>query len=259
MKDPRPLVQHVYEMQVEDSLNQMRTAGHPSIATDLFKWLHAESSVPLVDHPLHNKYINYYDHSWLTGDHDTTPVYFPSQVYHFHLMSHEVVLENHLIDSTEIPPCAMKISHPDEAVMASLLSICSQISTHQGISDLNMHAVTCNSQEAPRLIKPVMVYLADCEFPEVFIKKILCQLKGCRETLQKLVLWCMDLAPFESLLDELLEDLVAHHEAGLAHRKLELRLEAGIFDPTNLSEEFKEKWRNRCKKVDSIHCRIVDL
>ena len=34
----------------------------------------------------------------------------------------------------------------------------------------------------------------------------------------------MNLRPFESLLDELLEDLVAHHEAGLAQRKLVLEL-----------------------------------
>ena len=73
----------------------------------------------------------------------------------------------------------------------------------------------------------------------------------------------MNLAPFESLLDELLEDLVAHHqrkrEAGLAQRKLKLWLEGSKFSqPTNLSEEFVEKWRNRCEKVDSIDCDIGD-
>ena len=62
MKDSRPLVQFVYEMQVEDYLNEMRSGGRPSIDADLFKSLHAESSARLVDHPLHNKYINYYDH-----------------------------------------------------------------------------------------------------------------------------------------------------------------------------------------------------
>ena len=90
----------------------------------------------------------------------------------------------------------------------------------------------------------------------------------------------MNLAPFEPLLDELLEDLVAHHEAGLAQRKPSLwqRLtgrgnrEAGLaqrklelwlggdkyYFPTNLSREFVEKWRNRCEKVDSIDCTIGD-
>ena len=61
MKDSRPLVQFVYEMQVEDYLNNMRTGYNPLIDADLFKWFQAECTVPLP-HPLHNKYINYYDH-----------------------------------------------------------------------------------------------------------------------------------------------------------------------------------------------------
>ena len=39
MKDSRPLVQYIYEMQVEDHLNKMRTSYGPSIDADLFKWL----------------------------------------------------------------------------------------------------------------------------------------------------------------------------------------------------------------------------
>ena len=64
----------------------------------------------------------------------------------------------------------------------------------------------------------------------------------------------MNLTPFEPLIDELHEDLVAHHEAGLAQRELELWLWLiGNKDkPTNLSEEFEEKWRNRCHGIDSI-------
>ena len=247
MKDSRPLVQYIYEMQVEDYLNRMRTGG-PSIDADLFRSLHAESSARLFDHPLHNKYINYYNHD---ADY---PVYFRSRLYQFHHMRHEVVLDKHLIDSTEIPPCAMWIYRPDETVMSSLLSICSQIWRHQPVTDLRMEWVTCNSLEAPRLIKPGTVYLDDCKLPEDFIKILLCQLIECHcgETLQSLKLLWMDLSAFESLLDELLEDLVAHHEAGLAQRKLELNLAW-----TNLSEEFVKKWRNRCEKVDSIHCRIT--
>ena len=58
MKDSRPLVQYLYEMQVEDYLNKMRTGGGGiltgddlSIDTNLFSSLHTESSVRLVDHP----------------------------------------------------------------------------------------------------------------------------------------------------------------------------------------------------------------
>ena len=258
MKDSRPLVQFVYEMQVEDYLNGMRTGRTLlSIGTDLFSSLHTESSVRLFDHPLHNKYINYYDHYQDEREKrpsDTT-VYFPSQVYDFRFMRQGVVWENHLIQGEEIPPCVMYIFLPDEAVSDALLSICSQISTHQPVTHLWMSHVTCNSLEAPRLIKPVTVVLNGCKFPEDFIKILLRQLIECHcgETLQKLDLYWMNLAPFEPLLDELLEDLVAHHEAGLAQRKLVLMLEG---DKTNLSEEFVEKWRNRCKKVDSIYCYI---
>ena len=103
MKDSRPFVQFVYEMQVE---------GFPSIDADLFESLQAESSVRLVDHPLHNKYINYYDHdedARKKRPFDTAPVYFPSRLYHFEHMRRGVVLENHLKESTEIPPCSMHI------------------------------------------------------------------------------------------------------------------------------------------------------
>ena len=275
MKDSRPLVQYVYEMQVY--LNKIRTSIS-SIDTDLFKSLHSESSVRLVDDPLHNKYINYY---YNLMDSDTTPVYYPSQVYHFYMMRRGVVLENHLIQGEEIPPCAMLIYWPDEAVSDSLLSICSQISTRQPVSDLRMEYVTCNSLEAPRLIKPRTVVLDDCKFKDDFITKLLRQLIECHcgETLQVLDLRWMDLRPFQSLLDELLEDLVAHHEAGLAQRmlrlwqwltgrgnrkaglarrKLWLLLGGSMKHRTNLSEEFVKKWRNRCEKVDSTDCMIGD-
>ena len=255
MKDSRPLVQFVYEMQVEVYLNEMRSRVRLSIDADLFRGLQAESSVRLVDDPLHNKYINY----CLGGD---TTVYFPSQVYHFDWMRHGVVLEKHLIQGEEISPCAMFIRRPDEAVMDSLLSICSQIWKHQPVTHLWIFDVTCNSLEAPRLTKPQTVNLSFCKFPEDFIKIILSQLIECHcgETLQYLQLNYMDLSPFESLLDELLEDLVAHHEAGLAQRKLWLLLELGGDGdkPINLSSRFRKKWRNRCEKVDSIHCRIND-
>ena len=247
MKDSRPLVQFLYEMQVEHG---------PDIDADLFRGLHTEASVRLVDDPLHNKYINYCSYGGTT-------VYFPSQVYRFQFMRHEVVLENHLIQAEEIPPCAMYIKDPDEAVRDSLLSIYSEIWKHQAVTDLRMFGVTCNSLEAPRLTKPRVVYLSRCKIPEVFVQIILHQLIECHcgETLQELRLMVMNLKPFESLLDELLEDLVAHHEAGLAQRKLHLRLVGSeLFkQPSNLSQEFVEKWRNRCEKVDSIDCVIGDF
>ena len=259
MKDSRPLVQYLYEMQVEDFVEDRQ-----SIDAYLLKSLHAESTVPLP-HPLHNKYINYYNHyedERKKRPSDTTPVYFPSRLYEFRYMRRGVVLENHFTQGEEIPPCVMHIDNPNEAVMDTLLSTCSEIWKHQGISQLYMWNVTCNNPTipAPRLTNPGMVVLWGCNLQDVFIKILLRQLFGCGETLQELWLNNMNLRPFESLLDELLEDLVAHHEAGLAQRKLDLELRGyKDYEPTNLSEEFKKKWRNRCEKIDSIVCMIYDL
>ena len=238
MKDSRPLVQYVYKIQTEEPLLP--------IDDDLLNSLHAESFVRLVDDPLHNKYINYYNHDEDERPSDTAPVYYPSRLYEFYHMRHEVVLENHLTQG-EIAPCAMWIYEPRKAVMDSLLSICSDIFTHQAVTDLYMKGVTCNWLETPRLIKPQMLYLNECLLPDIYVKQLFLQLFGCGETLQCLQLFNMNLGPYESLLDELLEDLVAHHEAGLAQR--ELRLLIGY---SNLFEEFVKKWRNRCGKVDSI-------
>ena len=261
MKDSRPLVQHVYEMQVEDYLNKMRNSDDiPTIDPDLFKLLHAESRVPLFDHPLHNKYINYYDHEW--GEPDTTPIYCPSRIYRFWDMRHEVELENHLEEGEEIPPCAMFIGVIHEALSDSLLLTCSEISKHQVVTDLRLWQVTCNNHtlQMLRLTNIKSLFLLECDLPDSHIRNFLHQLFGCGESLQGLELRYMNLAPFESLLDELLEDLVAHHQrkrkAVLAQRKLLLSLMGSRLSPTNLCEEFVEKWRNRCEKVDSIDCEI---
>ena len=84
----------------------------------------------------------------------------------------------------------------------ALFWTCSEIATHQGVSDLWMRGVTCNSLEAPRLTNPETVHLYRCYLPDDFLEKLLRQLFGCGETLQKLLLSCMNLRPFESLLDE---------------------------------------------------------
>ena len=63
MKDPRPLVDHVYQMQIENNLDAMRRpSGNLSIDVDLLKSLYTEATVQLPGHPLHNEHINYYHH-----------------------------------------------------------------------------------------------------------------------------------------------------------------------------------------------------
>ena len=256
MKDPRPLVQYVYEMQLEHYLDEMRSGGDdglPSIDADLLKSLHAASTVRLFDDPLHNKYINYHG---FDGYDDSTPVYFPSRLYQFWDMGREVELENHHTQGEEIPPCAMNIEQPDEAASDSLLLICREISTHQGASDLYMVNGTYYSLDIPKLTNLRSLYLYMCSFPDSFLENLLRQLFDCGDSLQKLEVWRIDLRPYERLVDELLEDLVAHHEAGLAQRKLHLELVGFVADPTNFSWKFKEKWMNRCQRIHSIDCDI---
>ena len=260
MKDPRPLVQHVYEMQIEDYLNKMRNRKYPPIDADLFRSLHSESKIRLVDHPLHNKYINYYNHEMdeeRKRTFDTNPVYYPCEIYHFNEMRHQVELEDPQREATEVPPCAMTIWCPHKTVSDVVLSICSEIFKHQVLTDLYMIGVACNFLEAPILINPMSVSLIECELPDGLMEKIFHQLFDCGKSLQWLMLSAMNLTPFESLLDELLGDLVAHHEVGLAQRKLVLWLKGFEDEPTNLSEDFKKKWRNRCDGIKSIDCNII--
>ena len=88
MKDPKPLINYLYEMQIEDYLNRMRTGDDaPSIDADLFRLFYTEATVKWSDHPLHNEFVNYYDDEEddrMKRPRDTTPIYFPSRVYHLH-------------------------------------------------------------------------------------------------------------------------------------------------------------------------------
>ena len=266
-EEPEPLVHHVYEMQIEDYQYEMRVGRIPLIDTNLFKSLDTESTVRLFDHPLHNKYINYFSYLW---DYEIwksryTTLFFPSRLYHFFEMREEVKLEDHLNEVTEIPPCTVYIHNPGYAVKNALLATCGKIWRHQAVTDLYMEGGTIEypTLEAPKMINPVSLILSHCNLPEHFLSSILHQLKGSEESLH--LLWLdlrfMILKWLERDLDELLENLVGHHQsskdAGLDQRRLVLRLGGGIISG-NVSEEFVEKWRNGCKKVDSIDCRIGD-
>ena len=252
MKDPRPLVQHIYEMQINYYLNELRISGYLSIDTDLLKALHAESTVRLVDHPLHNKYINYYND---VSDPDTTPVYFRSRLYHFEWMMHGVALENYLTGSTEIPSCAMFIdSSPDEAVTNTLLSTCSQISRNQAVTDLWMSNVFCRDAteaEVPILRRNIqLLCVHSCHLSRTFLRNVLQQLHDCIR-LTYLRLKNIDLREVEEDLDKLLDNLVSSHENGLSQKKLRIRM-----DRNGLSTKLAAKWNKHCEGITSIDCKI---
>ena len=274
MKDPRPLINYLYEIQIENYLNTMRTSSGPEIHRMRNRFWsrnrHEISSSPsllslscLIIHSITSTstiLTTIEDDSRKKRSLDTT-LYFPSRVYHFFGMKESVVVENHLSAATQTPNCAIYIHNPLEA--AILLPTCYDISKQQGVTDLYLRDATCHNStplQAPRLINPQSLYLYTCDLPVDYVRSLLKQLFGTGDSLQYLRLRWMDLSPYESLLDELLEDLVAHHEAQKGQRKLRLEMRGFriINKPINLSEEFVKKWRKRCRGVESIDCIIRD-
>ena len=267
MEDPMPLVAHCYEMYTEYSMmrtedydkeaeRQLKDEGKDQYDMSLFDSLYKESRVPLPGRPLHNNYINYYSHA--RGEDDTTPVYRPSQYYEFGAMKKDVVLEE--ARGTEIPECAMTVTDPDESVTQSLLKTCHKISEHQKVTDLYMMYVRCESSiedELPLISAHALsLYITYCTLPMCYLRYIVRQLFQSINTLQCLALRFMELKPIETELDELLERLVSHHESGKAQSKL-LLIITGDKGPSNLSQEFVKKWKERCKGIEIItRCTI---
>ena len=274
MNDPRPLVQHVYEMQVEDYLNQIKTDYGPylpPIDDDLFKSFQTETSIPLP-HPLHNEYINYYDHWWDNKkgrQRDTAKVCIPSKLYVFKNLQEMFVRDIEQSEGNiEVPDCAIVIERPAAELTESLLTVCSRIYRRQAVKTLHMVGVKCKyfsalgaSIKMSKNAQSVVLYRCE-SLPSCFVKSILRQLikSHCGDSFQRLELNELDLAPFQSLIDELLEDLVAHHQrkrkADLAQMNLSLRLKEFGSTRTNLSQSFIWKWRERCRGINSIDCEI---
>ena len=269
MEDPTILVAHCYEMYIEhimrpdteddeEAERQLRAEGKNEHDRSLFDSLYRESTTQLPGRPLHNNYINC--NNPVLYEHDTTPVYTPSQYYEFCNMKKDLVLEE--APGTEIPPeCAMKIMFPDESVRKSLLKTCRQISEHQAVTDLEMHTVRCESSIADEL--PIIsahvrsVSLMQCAVPVCYLRYLFHLLSQSVNTLLNLELGYMDLKPIETELDELLELLVSHHKSGNAQSKLILYIAGSEKEPTNLSPEFVNKWQKRCEGIESIDSVII--
>ena len=261
MKDPKPLVDHCYEMQVEGYLNTMRDYGyHPSIDEDLFKSLYTESTVELPGDLLHNKYINEYNHYIVETEEiprDRSPIYIyiPSRLYLFFGIKEEIVQGVFKNQATEIPECTIAIHEPDEAVTTSLLHTCRTISEHQPVTDLRMlsvHYKDKTAAEAPKLSKHTQsIYLNQCSLQTSFMRDSFQQLHNC-VTLSRLELRLIDLREVEEDLNKLLDNLVSNHMKGLSQTKLKLWI-----TKHELSREFREKWRKRCYEIPSIDCYIT--
>ena len=239
MKDSRPLVQFVYEMQVEYYLYVMRIGFPPDIDVGLFKWLHVEASVQLVDDPLHNKYINCY------SVRDTTPIDYPSTIYQFVFMSEDVVLGEYKAQSAEKPECAMFIHRPEERVTKNLVCKCRTISEHQAVTDFHIYRVHCDdATEAEALILSRNIQslnISDCKLSSSFMRNLLHQLHDC-VILTNLSLSDMDLRKVKKDLNKLLDNLVSSHVEGLTQKELKIAIVQ-----TKLSKKLLAKWNKRCQ------------
>ena len=217
MKDPRPLVDHFFEVWIEYYLNEMRTSGLALIDWHLFKSLYTEATAPLPGDALHNYNINYYYHKMDEVEKrplDTTAVYVPSRLYMFKVMTGGVVLRDaHRSDDANIPECAVYVYNPEEAAVSNTLQTLCHISRLQQVTNLFMLYVKCTdlrAAEAPILSKNTQTLKFDnCYLHESYLRSILHQLFHCSNALQMLCMINTDLRPVEENLDELLECLVS--------------------------------------------------
>ena len=252
----------------------MRESGSLlGVNRDLLQALYSESRVQLPGHPLHNKYINYYNHwedDYMKRPRDTTPIYTPSRWYEFRYMREDVQGDiQYTEQDADQPECGIDIFQPHEAVTKSLLTKCHNISRHQPVTDLclSVHCRDLPAVEAPIMSRNAQsLRFAFCILTVGFMKSILCQLIISRcVTLQMLRLEWIDfslveghfsgLGAVEEELDELMEQLVSHHEAGTAQEKLNVMLKEEV-TKRYLSGEFMAKWSRRCQGITSIEYDI---
>ena len=175
MPDPTQLVSHIYDLWVEENLDELRISLSLSAGSDLLKSLYKESWVELPGEALHNPWLNY---CWKSD----TQVYIPSRLYRFSQLPVDVVCT---IDTREeIPPeCAVYIYSPNYSVTKSLLSACRIISQQSPITDLYMYRLRCHDEIEPDVFnlsrQAVSVTLWCCTLPSPVMNHLLHQVSEC--------------------------------------------------------------------------------
>ena len=192
MKDPRPLVDHIYEMQIEDCLNEMRKSnGAYAITEDLLRTMYSESTVPLPDYPLQNRHLSSFDH-WSSPNSETTVINTPSKLYYFIGLKKQIVCEiEHIEHKTEILDCAMLIMYPEVIVTNNVLSNSRNISKHYPITHLLASGFKCDHLAEPDVFNlsqnAQSIELSNCTLPCEVLSHLLQQMSHCKQ-LRKLIL-----------------------------------------------------------------------
>ena len=183
MKDPIPLVNHVYQTYLEricnlfylsgiqrDDETEMRliAQGKKIDAENLFNTLYTESRIPLFGQPHYNQFVCMNANQG--GEIDT-----PSRIYGFLEMSKDDVPLSKFTKqdgSEDAPECMLCIHKPDAAALKSLLSTCCEISKRQPVTHLSIRDVTCEDltpAEAPALSRNIQaICVLNCDLPTSF-------------------------------------------------------------------------------------------
>ena len=276
MKDPKPLVDHIYESYIawtldvatsnpsdEETERQLESQGKMADDLSLFKALYAESTVALPGSPLHNQHINHYDNQKDDAKgrlRDVADIYIPSKLYEFHCLREDV--ECGIVNTEqEMPECAMRFSVPHEEVAGKLLLNCCRISLSQPVCHLRMYNFACKPLAGDvtlSMSKNIQsLYLNRSFLSKNVLRNILRQLINDCTALQWVQLRWIDLYDVEEDLAKLLRVLVAHHDRkenpslNAMYLRVELR-------HNNLSKKFetemKKLWRPRRTRMMSFHC-----
>ena len=164
----------------------MRGGVHPYMDASLFESLYRECTGRLPGHPLHNPYINYYDHCYSYAR-DTSPIYIPSKLYVFEGMREDVTCGTEHRggggNQEEAPECAIAIWEPHPSVAQSLLTACHTICQHQPVTDLYIERLECDNVAEPEVFtmskNAVSLRLPDCRLPAAVLNHLLHQMSDC--------------------------------------------------------------------------------
>ena len=187
MSDPTPLVQHVYEMCVQEKQQKMVEGENPSIRWEerhLFQSLYTESAIPLPGRPLLNAYINYYSDEYYDRELDASPVYTPSQLFIFKYISNALVCNYHGSGNCqELPNSAINMYRPRRIDTGKMLALLRTISQHQPTSHLclkKFHNEGFAREDVFTLSTDAKtVSLDNCKLPQGVLLHLFQQLPNC--------------------------------------------------------------------------------
>ena len=255
----------------QEAEERLLAEGKDSESLSLFKSLIRESPLSEKWHAYHNEYINRYDHraDKLKNRFDVTPVYVPSRLYFFDCVSRMLSSRNGVglkkkTGQEPIPECAIRIFKPHQSLQPSILTTCKQICAEQTVSDLFLQGFDLGDFDDATVFKMSKntrsVVLDRCKFHADFVKGLLLQLMDCTE-LCKLHLGCKVLCKVEKELEEVLENLIQHHEAKEGGSTGESLPWLRLICDTSLTSQFQQKWRQRSKETNikfMVTSRVVN-